>query len=246
MAEERSPHYNEQVAAGEVELSRSYRRPELVSRFTPDEVLTDCQDARAYLITKRFFDILLSVVGLVVLSPLLLVVAAFIYIDDPYGSPIFIQDRVGKNGKIFRFLKFRSMVVDAEAHLKELQDRNEMDGPVFKIRNDPRVTRFGKFIRRTSIDELPQLVNIVLGDMSIVGPRPPIPREVEKYGPYEMQRLLVKPGLTCDWQARGRNKIGFDEWMRLDVKYVYHHNLWVDAKLILMTLCVVLTGRGAM
>jgi lipopolysaccharide/colanic/teichoic acid biosynthesis glycosyltransferase len=246
MAEERSPYYNEQMAEGEVELSRSYRRPELVSRFTPEEVPIDCQDARAYLITKRFFDIFLSVIGLVVLSPLLLVVAAFIYIDDPYGSPIFIQDRAGKNGKTFSFLKFRSMVVDAEAHLKELQDRNEMDGPVFKIRNDPRVTKFGKFIRRTSIDELPQLINIIKGEMSIVGPRPPLLCEVEKYGPYERQRLFVKPGLTCYWQARGRNEIKFNEWMALDMKYVYHHNLLIDMKILLLTARAVLTGKGAM
>lgn len=136
--------------------------------------------------------------------------------------------------------------MDAEERLKDLQDQNEMDGPVFKIHNDPRVTRFGRFIRRTSIDELPQLINIILGDMSLVGPRPPLPCEVKQYGPYEMQRLLVKPGLTCYWQARGRNEIKFREWMRLDIKYVLNHNLWVDFKLILLTVRSVLTGKGAM
>jgi lipopolysaccharide/colanic/teichoic acid biosynthesis glycosyltransferase len=124
------------------------------------------------------------------------------------GGPIFVQDRVGKNGKRFRFLKFRSMVVNAEELLKELEHKNEMDGPVFKIKDDPRVTKFGKWIRKTSIDELPQLINIIKGEMSIVGPRPPLPREVEKYGPYEKQRLLVKPGLTCYWQARAEMKSG--------------------------------------
>lgn len=202
--------------------------------------------SKGYLVAKRAFDLVASTLLLVVLFPLMLVVAAIIYIDDPHGSPIFVQDRVGKDGRVFRFLKFRSMVADAEERLKDLQDENEMDGPVFKIRNDPRVTRFGRFIRRTSIDELPQLINIILGDMSLVGPRPPLPNEVEQYGPYEMQRLLVKPGLTCYWQVRGRNEIGFDEWMKLDMEYICNHNLWIDIKLVLLTIRVVLTGEGAM
>ena len=210
------------------------------------EFRTYVREPLLYLLVKRAMDIVLSALALVVLMPFLIVVAVIIYIDDPHGGPIFVQDRVGKNGKVFRFLKFRSMVVDAEERLKDLQDKNEMDGPVFKIHNDPRVTHFGHFIRRTSIDELPQLINIIMGDMSIVGPRPPLPREVEKYGPYELQRLLVKPGLTCYWQAKGRNKIMFHEWMALDLKYVYHHNLWIDAKLVLLTIRSVLTGKGAM
>ncbi len=209
-------------------------------------VLTECRESLAYRITKRSLDLVLSIVGLILLLPFLLVVALIIYVDDPHGSPIFVQDRVGWNGKRFRFYKFRSMVVDAEARLKDLQDRNEMDGPVFKIKEDPRITKFGRYIRKKSIDELPQLLNIIKGDMSIVGPRPPLPREVAQYGPYEMQRLLVKPGLTCYWQARGRNDIKFDEWMRLDVKYVRHHNLWVDVKLVFLTARSVLTGTGAM
>ena len=203
-------------------------------------------ESRFYLIAKRAMDLLLSSLALVVLLPLLIVVAAIIFLDDPKGSPIFVQNRVGKDGKLFKFVKFRSMVVDAEERLEGLKDRNEMDGPVFKIRNDPRVTRFGRFIRRTSIDELPQLINIILGDMSFVGPRPPLPREVEQYGPYEMQRLLVKPGLTCYWQARGRNEIKFEKWMELDMKYVYNHSLWIDIKLLFLTVRSVLTGKGAM
>jgi lipopolysaccharide/colanic/teichoic acid biosynthesis glycosyltransferase len=209
-------------------------------------VLTECRESLAYRFAKRSLDLVLSSVGLIVLLPFLLVVALIIYVDDPHGSPIFVQDRVGLNGKTFRFYKFRSMVVDAEARLKDLQDRNEMDGPVFKIKEDPRITKFGHFIRKKSIDELPQLLNIIKGEMSIVGPRPPLPREVAQYGPYEMQRLLVKPGLTCYWQARGRNEIKFDEWMRLDVKYVRHHNLWIDVKLVFLTARSVLTGNGAM
>lgn len=246
MAEERSTRYDEQIASGDSGPAYAFAQPDVLLRFPQEEILTDCQDSPLYLMAKRALDITLSTVGLVVLSPLLLAVAAIIYIDDPKGSPIFVQDRVGQNGRFFRFLKFRSMVVDAEARLKDLEHRNEMDGPVFKIKDDPRVTKFGKWIRKTSIDELPQLINIIKGEMSIVGPRPPLPREVKKYGAYEMQRLLVKPGLTCYWQARGRNEIGFDEWMALDMKYVHHHNLWIDIKLVLLTIRVVLTGKGAM
>jgi lipopolysaccharide/colanic/teichoic acid biosynthesis glycosyltransferase len=237
MVEERTTHYSENVATTEFGQAYAYVQPEL---------LTGYHDSQLYLFAKRVMDILLSTVAIFVLSPFLLLVALAIYIDDPKGSPIFVQDRIGKNGRPFRFLKFRSMVVDAEVRLKDLQDKNEMDGPVFKIKNDPRVTRVGRFIRRKSIDELPQLINIIKGDMSLVGPRPPLPREVEQYGPYESQRLLVKPGLTCYWQARGRNEIKFHEWMELDMKYVYDHNLWVDMKLILLTVRSVLTGKGAM
>lgn len=217
-----------------------------VSRIDPRLALTEYRDSAGYLLVKRIFDIALSAVAFAVLFPFMLMIAAIIYIDDPHGSPIYVSDRVGKDGKHFRFLKFRSMVVDAEARLKDLQDQNEMDGPVFKISKDPRVTKFGRFIRKSSIDELPQLANIIKGEMSIVGPRPPLPNEVAQYTPYEMQRLLVKPGLTCYWQARGRNNISFDEWMKLDMKYVYQHNLWIDLKLIVLTLRSVVTGKGAM
>ncbi len=234
---QRETEWHEQARVGRTERVRVSSRPNLRA-YVPE--------SRFYLIAKRTLDIVLSSVALVVLLPFLLVVAAIIYLDDPRGDPIFVQDRVGKNGKHFRFLKFRSMVANAEERLEELKDLNEMDGPVFKIRDDPRVTRFGRFIRRTSIDELPQLINIILGDMSLVGPRPPLPREVEQYGTYEMQRLLVKPGLTCYWQARGRNEIKFRQWMELDMKYVYNHSLWIDIKLLFLTVRSVLTGKGAM
>lgn len=246
MEEELTSRYDEPITSGEAGQAYAFVQPELHRRVPQEEALIVGRDSRFYLLTKRTLDIALSAIALVALSPLLLAVAAIIYIDDPYGNPIFVQNRVGKNGKEFRFFKFRSMVVDAEARLPALQDKNEMDGPVFKMRDDPRVTRVGKFIRKKSIDELPQLFNILKGDMSIVGPRPPLPREVAKYGPYEMQRLLVKPGLTCYWQARGRNTIGFDEWMRLDMRYVYHHSLWVDVRLFFLTVRAVLTGKGAM
>ena len=232
----------------EIEMDYAYVQAssDMVQEATPGKLLVGYHDSLVYLTCKRVMDVLCSTFALIVLSPLMLVVAILIYLDDPSGSPIFIQDRVGKNGKVFRFYKFRSMAVDAEARLKELQDKNEMDGPVFKIKDDPRVTRVGKLIRRTSIDELPQLVNIIKGEMSVVGPRPALPREVEKYGAYEKQRLLVKPGLTCYWQARGRNEIGFDVWMEMDMEYVYEHNIWVDIKLVLITIRMVVTGKGAM
>ncbi len=203
-------------------------------------------DSRKYLFAKRFFDLLLSSIAIICLSPFLVIVACLIVMDDPKGGPFFVQDRIGKNGNRFRFFKFRSMVVDAEEQLASLRHLNEMDGPVFKIKNDPRITRFGRLIRLVSIDELPQLFNILIGDMSLVGPRPALPEEVEKYGPYEMQRLLVKPGLTCYWQARGRNQIMFHEWMQLDMKYVYNHNLFIDIKIILLTIRSVVTRKGAM
>jgi lipopolysaccharide/colanic/teichoic acid biosynthesis glycosyltransferase len=237
MVEERSANFNANVSTAKMDQAHRYRQSEIIRNY---------QDTFFYLFMKRIMDIVLSSVGLVVLFPFLFIVAVMIYIDDPKGSPIFVQDRIGKNGKAFRFYKFRSMVVDAEAQLKDLWSKNEMDGPVFKIRNDPRITQFGHFIRRTSIDELPQLLNIIKGDMSLVGPRPPLPCEVKQYGAFERQRLLVKPGLTCYWQARGRNEIKFHRWMELDMKYVYDHNLWVDIKLILLTIRSVLTGKGAM
>ncbi|MEA4998056.1 MAG: sugar transferase [Candidatus Limiplasma sp.] len=217
-----------------------------VTQTNAQRLLAGYRDPPGYLIAKRAMDILLSLCALVILAPLMLAAALLIWLDDPHGSPIFMQERIGKNGKPFRFLKFRSMVVDAEARLAALQASNEMDGPVFKIKEDPRVTRVGRIIRRTSIDELPQLWNILAGDMTLVGPRPPLPREVQQYGAYEAQRLLVKPGLTCYWQARGRNEITFGEWMELDMRYVYRHDLWVDIRLIALTLRAVLTGRGAM
>lgn len=176
---------------------------------------------RLYSICKRVQDIVLSLLAIIILMPVFLITAAAVFIDDPKGSPIFSQLRVGRNGKVFRFYKFRSMVVDAEDRLKDLIQHNEMDGPVFKIKEDPRITRVGRFIRKTSIDELPQLFNILKGEMSIVGPRPALPREVAEYSEYEKQRLYVTPGLTCYWQIQPeRNRISFDEWMELDIKYI--------------------------
>lgn len=193
---------------------------------------------------KRFFDICLSSAALVVLSPLLLVIAILIYLEDK-GPVIYSQTRIGKDGRAFKLYKFRSMCVDADEKLKELQELNERDGPVFKIKNDPRVTKVGKFIRKTCIDELPQLVNIIKGDMSIVGPRPPLPNEVEQYNSYQKQRLLVVPGLTCYWQIQKGDETTFDEWVELDLKYIKERSILLDFRLILLTFKVILSGKGA-
>lgn len=200
---------------------------------------------RAYRFAKRFFDIFSSLVALIILSPVFIIISLIIFFDDPHGTPFFVQKRVGQNGRIFNFYKFRSMVVNAEDMLEQLQEKNEKDGPVFKMKDDPRITKVGKFIRKTSIDELPQLFNILKGDMSIVGPRPALPNEVEKYNVYQKQRLLVTPGLTCIWQAsEKRDEIAFDEWMDLDIKYIQQQNFILDFKLILKTIKVVFTCQG--
>ena len=198
-----------------------------------------------YEFLKRVLDIVCSGLALIVLSPLLLIIAIAVRSD---GSPaLYSQERVGKDGKLFKIYKFRSMCVDADSPemLAKLAKFNEMDGPAFKIKNDPRITKVGRFIRRTSIDELPQLINIFLGDMSIVGPRPPLVSEVRQYTEYQRQRLLVKQGLTCYWQCSGRNNICFDEWVELDLKYIRERSLWTDIKIILKTIPAVLSGDGA-
>lgn len=198
-----------------------------------------------YRFVKRFADIVLSLMAIICLSPLLLIVALLIYLDDK-GSPIFSQVRFTENGKSFRMYKFRSMCMNAEERLKEVQHMNESkDGVIFKIKDDPRITKIGKFIRKTSIDELPQLFNILMGDMSIVGPRPPIAREVVQYTSYQMNRFLVKGGLTCFWQCSGRSNIGFEEQVEMDIKYIETRSLWIDIKMILKTIKTVLKMEGA-
>lgn len=198
-----------------------------------------------YQIVRRIQDVFFSSVALVVLAIPMLIVALVIWMDNPGASPVFSQNRVGRDGKIFKFYKFRSMVPDAEEKLHEVLGQNEMDGPVFKIKNAPRITRVGRLIRKTGIDELPQLINIIKGDMSIVGPRPPLPREVAAYTDYEKQRLYVKPGLICYWQIQpNRNELTFDQWMNLDLKYIQERNFWLDWKLIFLTVVAVLKMYG--
>lgn len=217
--------------------------------YASDKIIIDKEElsclSKKYYFFKRVQDIVLSIVALIALAPIMLIVAIIIYIDDPKGSPIFSQIRCGKDGKEFKFYKFRSMFVDAEDRISELQDANEMDGPAFKIKNDPRITRVGKFIRKTSIDELPQLWNILKGDMSIVGPRPALPREVEKYDDYQKQRLYITPGLTCLWQIQqNRNSLSFDEWMMLDIEYIKNRSFMMDWSIIFKTVFSVLKFDG--
>ncbi len=194
---------------------------------------------------KRVLDAVATGAGLLVLAPLFALVAIAIRLDSP-GPVLFSQTRVGKNGKSFRCWKFRSMFVDAEERKAALMAENEMDGGViFKMKQDPRITRMGRFIRKASIDELPQLWNVFVGDMSLVGPRPAVPSEVAQYTPYERQRLAVKPGITCFWQVSGRSNLPFDEQVRLDIYYAQVRSLWVDISLLLKTVPAVLLARGA-
>lgn len=200
---------------------------------------------KGYWILRRGQDILFSFLALLLLLPWMLLLALIIYLDDPHGSPIFAQVRCGRDGKLFKMYKFRSMYVDAEARLQELLKENEMDGPAFKMKDDPRITRVGRFIRKTSLDELPQLWNVLKGEMSIVGPRPALPREVEQYTQLQKQRMYVTPGLTCYWQTMPkRNDISFDEWMELDLKYIQERSFWVDWKIIFKTVIAVLHKEG--
>lgn len=200
--------------------------------------------SKAYLIAKRITDVLFSGIGLIILSPVFVIVAIAIKLDSK-GPIFFKQDRVGKDEELFSMYKFRSMVVNAEELKKALENQNEMSGPMFKMKKDPRITRVGRFIRKTSIDELPQLVNVIKGDMSLVGPRPSLPKEVEQFEPWMKERLTVQPGITCFWQVMGRNSIPFKEWMKLDVKYVRERNYFLDIKLIFKTFFVLFGDDSA-
>jgi exopolysaccharide biosynthesis polyprenyl glycosylphosphotransferase len=196
------------------------------------------------LLVKRALDVVGATIGILLLSPLLALTALAIKLEDR-GPVFFVQERSGLYGRTFRMYKFRSMVADAEKQKSALEKLNEMSGPVFKMKRDPRITRVGALIRKTSIDELPQLWNVLRGEMSVVGPRPPIPSEVARYERWQMRRLSMKPGLTCIWQVSGRNAVDFDNWMRLDLEYIDNWSLFLDVKLILKTFPVVFTGRGA-
>ncbi|MDD3225109.1 MAG: exopolysaccharide biosynthesis polyprenyl glycosylphosphotransferase [Clostridium sp.] len=213
-------------------------------KFIKSTCENDYKKNKGYVITKRLIDILGALLGIIFLSPLMIFTAIAIKIDSK-GPIVFSQERVGQGGKVFKMYKFRSMVSDAEELLVKLKDKNEMSGPMFKIRNDPRITKVGKFIRKTSIDELPQLFNVLKGQMSLVGPRPNLPREVIKFSFYQKQKLAVKPGLTCYWQVMGRNEIGFKQWMELDIKYVKERNLWIDIKLIIRTFFLLFGDKNA-
>ncbi len=197
-----------------------------------------------YSFLKRGIDILASLVGIILLSPLVLVIGILIKLESK-GPIVFKQKRVGRFGKEFYMYKLRSMVVNAEEIKEKLKNQNEMSGPMFKIKDDPRITKVGKFIRKTSIDELPQLVNVLKGEMSLVGPRPSLPNEVKEFESWMLKRLEVKPGLTCYWQVMGRNNIGFEDWMKLDIKYVDERSFWLDIKLIFKTFFVLFGDENA-
>lgn len=194
---------------------------------------------------KRIIDILGSIVGIIISAVIIFFVAVTMKITEPKGPIFFSQDRIGKNGKTFRMYKIRSMCIDAEEKLEELMKHNEVEGAMFKMKNDPRITRIGKFIRKTSIDELPQLWNVLRGDMSLVGPRPPLIREVEEYTIHDRQRLLVKPGCTGLWQVSGRNELDFDEMVDLDIQYIENIGIINDFKIIIKTLFIMIKPNGA-
>lgn len=216
-----------------------------IEEFEKDCVITFFRERMLlHLLAKRVLDILVSLTALALLSPLMLVIALIIKATSK-GPVFFKQKRVGMNQRQFYLYKFRSMVEDAEQRKRELEHLNEQDGPAFKIRNDPRVTPIGRFIRKTSIDELPQLFNVLRGEMSLVGPRPPLPEEVLRYEWLYRRRLSVKPGITCFWQVSGRNNISFQRWMEMDHEYIDKWSLWLDLKLLLLTVPAVLLSRGA-
>ena len=202
-------------------------------------------DGKTYVLSKRLIDIIGSSCGIILFSLLFIVIGILIKIEDPKGKVFFSQKRVGLNGKEFKMYKFRSMVSNAEEKLQELLKHNEVSGAMFKMKDDPRITIVGKFIRKTSIDELPQLFNVLKGDMSLVGPRPPLPREVADYTEYDKQRLLVTPGCTGLWQVSARNSVGFEEMVELDLQYIRERSFLYDIKIILKTVLVLFGSKDA-
>ncbi|EFM11929.1 Undecaprenyl-phosphate galactose phosphotransferase [Paenibacillus curdlanolyticus YK9] len=209
--------------------------------YYPSYALERKKNIRSYLVLKRAIDIIAASIGLILLSPVFIALAAAIKIEDPRGPVFFSQKRVGKGERTFKMFKFRSMVSNAEELLAELLEKNEVQGAMFKMKDDPRITRIGKFIRSTSIDELPQLWNVVRGDMSLVGPRPPLPREVEEYTTYDKQRLRVTPGCTGLWQVSGRSNLSFSEMVELDLQYIQNRSILYDVGIMLKT-CKLLIG----
>jgi len=217
--------------------SRPEKEEQAVRRFTPGRIPVVRRQPHVEKLT-RTLDVMGALVGLVLAAPILLLSMALIKLTSR-GPIFFSQIRVGEGGRLFRMYKLRTMVLDAEKQRSALLHRNEMSGPVFKILRDPRITWLGQYLRKYSIDEVPQFWNVLIGDMSLVGPRPPLPREVKKYKRWQLQRLMVKPGITCLWQVSGRNRIGFEDWVRLDIRYIRTRSLWVDLKIILQTFKVV-------
>jgi lipopolysaccharide/colanic/teichoic acid biosynthesis glycosyltransferase len=217
--------------------SRPEREEQAVRRFTPGRIPVVRRQPHVEKFT-RTMDVTGALLGLILAFPVLLLSMVLIKLTSR-GPIFFCQIRVGEGGRLFRMYKLRTMIFDAEKQRSALMHRNEMSGPVFKIRRDPRITRLGRYLRKYSIDEVPQFWNVLKGDMSLVGPRPPLPREVKKYKRWQLQRLMVKPGITCLWQVSGRNRIGFEDWVRLDIRYIRTRSFLVDLKIILQTFKVV-------
>jgi exopolysaccharide biosynthesis polyprenyl glycosylphosphotransferase len=225
---------------------RTDRRPHEMEAIVGDEpIWIEAKPAEQMrILSKRALDIIGSIIVLLLMAPVLVAVAVAIKLSDK-GPVVFKQMRVGLNGKMFTMYKFRTMVQNAEVLKAKLEDKNEMSGPVFKIRHDPRITKIGALLRKTSLDEFPQLFNVIKGEMSLVGPRPPLMSEVKKYKRWQLERLSVKPGITCTWQVSGRNEIGFEDWMRMDVRYARTMTFIQDIKLLYKTFFAVISRRGA-
>lgn len=216
-----------------------------VNSIYPNYALEKEKPRVLYLMIKRMMDIICAVFGIVLLLPLFLIVSVLIKLEDPKGSVFFYQTRIGKYEKPFRMYKFRSMVSNAEELLEKFLDQNEVNGAMFKMKEDPRITKVGKFIRKTSIDELPQLWNVIRGEMTLVGPRPALPREVNQYSSYDKLRLKVTPGCTGLWQVSGRNNLSFNEMLELDLEYIERRGLWLDIKLMFRTVKIIIFPNSA-
>ncbi|UUZ93044.1 sugar transferase [Paenibacillus sp. P25] len=213
--------------------------------YSEDQLRKVVLNQRSYLLMKRALDLIAASVGLLLCVILFILIAILIKLEDPKGTVFFRQIRVGKDGKHFYMYKFRSMVWNAEELLKNLMDKNEIQGAMFKMKDDPRITKVGRFLRVTSLDELPRLWNVLKGDMSLVGPRPPAPREVEQYTSYDKQRLTVTPGCTGLWQVSGRNGLSFQQMVELDLYYIQNRTLWFDIKLITKTFWIMIFPKNA-
>jgi len=226
---------------------RELERPNVTAKVPANEGASPefvIRDGAPYRIAKRVFDLAVAAAALVLLIPIIPLIAVMIKLDTP-GPVFYRQQRVGRRGRVFDFYKFRSMFADADERKKEVEALNEQDGPVFKVRSDPRVTSVGRFLRRSSLDEIPQIFNVVKGQMSIVGPRPPLPSEVLRYQPWHRKRLEVTPGITCLWQISGRSHVSFNEWMRLDMEYIKQRSLRTDLLILLKTIPAVIARKGA-
>lgn len=210
-----------------------------------NKIIDACSYKTSKFIVKRIVDVIVSCLALLFFLPLIIVIVCLIKLENPIAPVIFSQERVGKNGAVFKMYKFRTMIIGAEDLLFELLNKNELEGPFFKMKNDPRVTIVGKFLRKYSLDELPQLVNVLFGEMSVVGPRPALPREVAQYTEEERQRLQVKPGCSGIWQVSKRSDCSFKEMLKLDLYYIKHHNLKLDIQIILKTILVMVIPNGA-